>query len=169
MPDATKKLFRAKADELKEEYYEKMATFFVAGGVVKGVCRTEKKEAKDKKNGKGSAMDRKEARAASGRPKKPPPSYWIWLGDVPTPRAQAGGKGKEAYKNALQKWKATDKAAPKSEPKAKGSMPKAKGKAAPKSEPKAKGKAKAKAEPKSGSKRPAAAAKEKAAKAKARR
>ena len=49
LPDVTKKLFRAKADELKEEYYEKMATSFVAGGVVKGVCRTEKKEAKDKK------------------------------------------------------------------------------------------------------------------------
>ena len=33
-------------------------------------------------------------------------SYWIWLDGVPTPRAQAGGKGKEEYEKALQKWKA---------------------------------------------------------------
>ncbi len=33
-------------------------------------------------------------------------SYWIWLGGVPTPRAQAGGKGKEEYEKALQKGKA---------------------------------------------------------------
>ena len=37
LPDAAKKIYSAKADELKEEYHEKMAAFLGAGGVVKGV------------------------------------------------------------------------------------------------------------------------------------
>ena len=42
--DAAKKIYSAKADELKEEYYEKMAAFLGAGSVVKGVRRADKKE-----------------------------------------------------------------------------------------------------------------------------
>ena len=95
LPDAAKKIYSAKADKLKEEYYEKMAAFLGAGSVVKGVRRADKKEAKDKKkkkkkNGKkGSATDRKEARAVSGRPKKPPTSFAVWLGRKPCPQTQA--------------------------------------------------------------------------------
>ena len=96
LPDAAKKIYSAKADKLKEEYYEKMAAFLGAGSVVKGVRRADKKEAKDKKkkkkkkeNGKkGPATDRKEARAVSGRPKKPPSSFAVWLGRKHCPRAQ---------------------------------------------------------------------------------
>mmetsp|Transcript_13849 Transcript_13849/g.37041 ORF Transcript_13849/g.37041 Transcript_13849/m.37041 type:complete len:203 (+) Transcript_13849:83-691(+) len=105
MSEAAKKPYEKKAEALKQEYAQKMADFVAAGGV-KGKRKAEKAEAKASKV--GSKKARKEARAASGQPKKPPTGYWLYLKENREAIEKAAGSKKPTLVASLagKKWKA---------------------------------------------------------------
>jgi len=106
MSDAAKKPYQTKTADLSKEYAKKMADFVAAGGV-KGKRRAEKAEAKQAK-GSGSKKAKKEARAASGQPKKPPPGYWLYLSENREAFQKEAGtkKAPDISKLAGKTWKA---------------------------------------------------------------
>merc|ERR1719343_869629 len=76
---------------------------FVAAG---GQKTKRKVERLDGKNDKESKKAKKEARAASGQPKRPANAYWLWLGDNREALAKEAGEGSVAKvgKLAGERW-----------------------------------------------------------------
>eukprot|EP00445_Apocalathium_hangoei_P033960 CAMPEP_0203961734 /NCGR_PEP_ID=MMETSP0359-20131031/92096_1 /ASSEMBLY_ACC=CAM_ASM_000338 /TAXON_ID=268821 /ORGANISM="Scrippsiella Hangoei, Strain SHTV-5" /LENGTH=201 /DNA_ID=CAMNT_0050896705 /DNA_START=62 /DNA_END=667 /DNA_ORIENTATION=+ len=104
MSDVAKKPFEAKAAVAKQEYEKKMAEFVAAGGV-KGKRKAEKAA---KKTGGESKKAKKDARAASGQPKRPPSGYWLYVTEKRESFEKEAGskKGPVIAKMAGAKWKA---------------------------------------------------------------
>ncbi|CAK0813917.1 unnamed protein product [Prorocentrum cordatum] len=111
MSAEARKPFEDRAAELKSAYEKAMEEFKSAGGQV-GKRRLEKSEGKKAKaEGKQAKADKKakkDARASSGKPSRPPSPYWLWLGENREALAKEAGSTKPPVvaKLASEKWKA---------------------------------------------------------------
>merc|ERR1719461_685940 len=92
-----------KAGELRAAYDKAMEEYIAAGGQ-KGKRRAEKKAAKD---GAMSKKAKREAKAASGKPKKALTAYWLWLGDNRAALSKELGSSKPPLVSKLagERWK----------------------------------------------------------------
>jgi len=104
MSAEAKKPFEDRAAELKSTYGKAMEEFKNAGGQV-GKRRLEKSERKQAKTDKKS---KKDAQKSSGKPARPPSTYWLWLGENREALAKEAGSTKPPVvaKLAGEKWKA---------------------------------------------------------------
>jgi len=109
MSAAQKAPFEKKVATAKAEYEKAMEKFVAAGGV-KGKRRAEKAEVK---KARGDKKAKKEARKASGAPKRPANAYCLWLGDNRAALAKEAGSNSipAVGKLAGEKWKAMSAAA----------------------------------------------------------
>jgi len=104
MSAEAKKPFEDRAAELKSTYDKAMEEFKNAGGQV-GKRRVEKSEGKQAKADKKA---KKDTQKLSGKPARPPSSYWLWLGENREALAKEAGSTKPPVvaKLAGEKWKA---------------------------------------------------------------
>jgi hypothetical protein len=104
MSAEAKKPFEDRAAELKSTYDKAMEEFKNAGGQV-GKRRLEKSEGKQAKADKKA---KKDAQKSSGKPARPPTSYWLWLSENREALAKEAGSTKPPVvaKLAGEKWKA---------------------------------------------------------------